>query len=158
LASDQRADDHVVIAVIVEVARTGDGPPKIVRPRRTFNGKTVGTIKTGKFELGSESTGFAEDDLGFANQRVSIERGIGCTNNHIVDAIPIDISRTRDGKNRPVSGIDAIKFEAVGPIDEIISVATINVIPSGAADQMIVAPGPAPPCHSCASRNWKALG
>ena len=116
-----RAEDQVVEAVTVDVARGRDGEAEPVSRRATPEGHPRGAVQCGQVQAGAEAARAAEDQIGLA--------GIGplgglaprCPDQEVGQPVPVDVSRRLDAGAAEVEGVDAGEGEALrgGQVGEV---------------------------------------
>ena len=107
------ADDEVVIAVAVDVARRGDAEAGLVAVCVALDDEPVGGGEAGKVDR-AEACRFAEDDIGLADIVEAAVVAISGADDQVVIAVTIDVAGRRDAVPGAVVGGIALDDEAVG--------------------------------------------
>ena len=91
--SEEGADDQVIDAVAVHVARTIHRVATVVIGIDTVNDETVGSVEATERDRGAEPVGAAEHDVALAGTQPPVRRGMCRANDHVVVAVAVHIAR-----------------------------------------------------------------
>jgi len=107
----RRADDQVVVAVVVDVSRRADRRAGLVIGVDTFNDETA-DAQGNLGELNRLAVGLAEYDITLTGTTGTVGIGVRRADNQVGQAVAVDVARAADRKAGPVVAIDAVDGKA----------------------------------------------
>ena len=108
-------DDHVIDAVIVDVARIRHVPARMVA-RPGIRERDPGRAEIGDVDGGREALVGAEDDVGFARVTNAAPVGEPRAHDNVVDAVVVEVARARDRAPQLRAVVEARNAETVGSV------------------------------------------
>ena len=111
------ADDQVVEAVAVDVARRGDGKPAPVKGIDAVEAEAVRAVERREVEARRKPRRLAEHDVALAGIGVRAWVAAKGADDDVGEAVAVDVPGRGDGATAKVTRIDAVEAEAVRAVE-----------------------------------------